>query len=305
MKAIITVGISASGKSTFAANWIKSGSNRIDINRDEIRKFIIEEEDKNYPFTWAKWNFKREKEVNGHVSKLLDRAQLNLLDIIISDTNLNNDRRINLTKLLESYGFEVEVMDFPIDIETAWKRDAARANGVGHSVIANQYEQWLQYTGQKNPDRYTEHKDIFTANPEELPSCILVDIDGTLAHMNSKRGAFEWSKVELDDVDVVVRDMVNLYANDKIVIVLSGRDGCCHTETSKWLIDNNVKYDRLIMRAPNDMRKDTIVKEEIFWRDIVDNYNVELVIDDRPSVCRMWRNIGLKVFQVGNPHIEF
>lgn len=23
------------------------------------------------------------------------------------------------------------------------------------------------------------------------------------------------------------------------------------------------------------------------------------------SVCRMWRELGLKVFQVGNPHIEF
>ncbi len=53
------------------------------------------------------------------------------------------------------------------------------------------------------------------------------------------------------------------------------------------------------------MRKDTIVKEEIFWRDIADNYNVQFVIDDRPSVARMWRELGLKVFQVGDPHIEF
>jgi hypothetical protein len=29
------------------------------------------------------------------------------------------------------------------------------------------------------------------------------------------------------------------------------------------------------------------------------------VIDDRPKVCRMWRSLGLSVFQVGNPDYEF
>ena len=34
-------------------------------------------------------------------------------------------------------------------------------------------------------------------------------------------------------------------------------------------------------------------------------YNVLGVFDDRPSVARAWRAAGLKVFQVGDPHIEF
>lgn len=53
------------------------------------------------------------------------------------------------------------------------------------------------------------------------------------------------------------------------------------------------------------MRKDTIIKEELFWKPIADNYNVQFVLDDRLSVCRMWRDLGIKVLQVGNPHIEF
>ena len=34
-------------------------------------------------------------------------------------------------------------------------------------------------------------------------------------------------------------------------------------------------------------------------------YNVEFVVDDRPSVCRQWHDMGLKVLRVGNPYIEF
>lgn len=57
----------------------------------------------------------------------------------------------------------------------------------------------------------------------------------------------------------------------------------------------------LLMRATDDKRKDTYVKKEIWDRDIVGKYNVVCVIDDRPSVCRMWRyEIGLPVFQVND-----
>jgi len=57
----------------------------------------------------------------------------------------------------------------------------------------------------------------------------------------------------------------------------------------------------LIMRVTDDKRKDTLVKHEIFEKYIKDKYNVLCVIDDRPSVCRMWRyEIGLPVFQVND-----
>jgi hypothetical protein len=60
------------------------------------------------------------------------------------------------------------------------------------------------------------------------------------------------------------------------------------------------------MRKAGDGRKDTIVKKEMFLELVHPNYNVEFIVDDRPSVCRMWREeIGLKVLQVGDPHIEF
>lgn len=295
-KAIVTIGISASGKSTFAKLWVAAESlNRVEINRDWFRKSLVEAD--GGEFTWDKWNWKREKEVTKLVNFAIhEAAGFEQVDVIISDTNLNEDNRSHLIELLESYGYDVEIKEFPVSLEEAWKRDAARKNGVGHAVIAKQYGQWLAYKGRK------------TYEPKKnLPKCILVDVDGTLAHMNGKRGAFEWDKVWVDEPDEAVIAVVNSiqqYTGFKIVI-LSGRDGCCREMTGDWLLEQGIGHHALIMRAPNDMRKDTIVKEEIFWRDIADNYNVQFVIDDRPSVVRMWQEIGLKTFAVGNQHIEF
>jgi hypothetical protein len=125
--------------------------------------------------------------------------------------------------------------------------------------------------------------------------------------MDGKRGAFEWSRVGEDSVDNSVKLVVDLIsANTGIkVILLSGRDGVCKPETIQWLEDNGIWYWELHMRTPNDQRKDTIVKEEMFWGFIANNYNVQFVIDDRPAVCRMWRELGLKTFQAGDPHVEF
>ena len=314
-KAIITIGISASGKSTFADAWVKEKYGcRIEVNRDQIRALFVEAVQNRGPFTWAKWNWKDEKEVSAQASKLLERAVNANLDVICSDTNLNPVHRNKLIEVLQTHGYEIEIKEFPIDIETAWKRDAARLNGVGHSVIAKQHEQFIEYMCSKMHYSNTDKPIDFPKNdyPKYIPDvskpkCILVDIDGTLAHMNGKRSAFEWDKVGLDDCDEMVKSVVNAWSSydaDK-VIILSGRDGVCEPETRQWLNDNGIDYNNLIMRKPNDMRKDTIVKEEIFWRDIASNYNVQFVIDDRPCVIRLWQRIGLKTFAVGNQHIEF
>jgi hypothetical protein len=56
----------------------------------------------------------------------------------------------------------------------------------------------------------------------------------------------------------------------------------------------------LYMRKAGDYRSDDIVKEEIFnkyFGDVKDR--VLCVFDDRPRVIRMWRRIGIPVFDCG------
>lgn len=80
------------------------------------------------------------------------------------------------------------------------KRDNLRANGVGQSVIRNQYENYLEYSGFK-----------FYVPDETKPDCIVVDIDGTVAQMHD-RSAFEWDKVENDKPCQFVIDLILAYA---------------------------------------------------------------------------------------------
>lgn len=126
------------------------------------------------------------------------------------------------------------------------------------------------------------------------PTAIIVDIDGTLAH-RTDRSPFDWKRVGEDTLDAVVASIIRQYP---FVILVSGRDEVCRVETIKWLLDNDVKYELLFMRAEGDNRKDAIVKEEIYKTKIEPHYKVEFVLDDRNQVVEMWRRNGLKCLQV-------
>lgn len=304
MKAIICHGISASGKSTFADNWVNQQPlTRHELNRDKIRIHIMNESGK--PFTWKGWNWKHEKQVTELFNTQLHLLATNKYDIIISDTNLNIDRVNLMVTKLQALGYTVEHKYFQITLDEAISRDNARPNGVGLSVIAKQYDEWINLIRSLNevPQDITitelYNQDIYEYN------CIIVDIDGTLAHSHH-RSMYDWDKVHLDTVDEAVKSIVNIYhKTGKTVYIMSGRDSACRQLTLDWLNDNDIYFDCLLMRPKGDMRKDTIVKLELFNQYIRGNFKVDFVIDDRPSVCEQWRELGLKVLQVGNPNIRF
>ncbi len=59
----------------------------------------------------------------------------------------------------------------------------------------------------------------------------------------------------------------------------------------------------LLMRAPGDSRRDSIVKRELYEKHIKGKYNVVAVFDDRPSVIReCWQALGFtdRIFNVGS-----
>lgn len=142
---------------------------------------------------------------------------------------------------------------------------------------------------------------------ESKLDAVIVDIDGTIAHMHN-RGPFDWKHVGEDSFDNFVGGIVtDLHNKGYTIIFLSGRDGICYPQTKMWL-DNHFDFaaTNLLMRDNKDYRKDCIIKEEIFFRDIAPHFNVCAVIDDRPQVVRMWYEIGIpKVVCVGNPFVEF
>ena len=131
----------------------------------------------------------------------------------------------------------------------------------------------------------------------ELPTCILVDIDGTLAQRGS-RDPYDFEKCGQDIIRAQVRYVSNLVKRDGqiSVIILTGREEKWRTIVEKWLADNEVEYDILLMRALDDHRPDYVIKREIFDAKIRDKYRVFFIMDDRKQVKRMWVRMGLFVF---------
>jgi hypothetical protein len=293
MKATICVGVSASGKTT----WAKEQENSIIISRDDIRKKILMDElhrELEPGELWKMWKFKREPEVNIIQDMEFKAASELNMNVIVADTNLNKDFNQNLETRLKALDYEIEYKLFPVDLVTAWNRDKERADSVGYDIIYRQYQQWLKFIDRK----------IYTPNIHK-PSTIIVDVDGTLAHMTD-RGAFDWLKVGQDTLDPAVYYLVlGFYQQGFEIIILSGRDSICREETIQWLNRKSVPFNHLYMRREGDRRKDSVVKEELFWEYIADDNNVIAVVDDRPQVTRLWRELGLKVFDVGDPYKEF
>lgn len=292
MKAIITVGVSASGKSTWAREWYgEDPVNRSIICRDDTRINLVARAGRT--FSWAKWKWSREQEVSEIQERLVQAAANAHLDICIADTNLNVQCLAQLQARLTNLGYEVETKYFQVSYGDAVKRDTARPNPVGAIIIGKQFAV------------LRKHQTPYHGGAG-LPTAVLCDIDGTLAHMNGKRGPFEWDKVDLDDVDNEVKTILDtFYDSGDTIILLSGRDGVSTLPTHRWLDKKHVDYHHLFMRAEGDMRSDAIVKRELFEAHIAGKYNVRMVLDDRPKVCRMWRDLGLKVLQFGDPHVEF
>ncbi|WEM34451.1 polynucleotide kinase [Xanthomonas phage X1] len=295
MKATLTIGVSASGKTT----WALSQPGEV-LSRDNYRWSIMEE--KGISPSWTNWKWKWENLVTERVDADLALCAAQGKDIIIADTNLNENVRGAMAAKLEALGYTVEYKFFDVTWDEAVRRDNERAHGVGYSVLQKQHQQFLD-----------NHVGRLAADADKgTRKAAIVDIDGTVALMEGVRGPFEWHKVHLDKPHTPIIDMVKgLMAAGYFILFTSGRSDECFDLTENWLQsvfapDGYWHGDcRLLMREASDQRKDTIVKEEIYMRHIHYNYDVQIVLDDRPSVCRMWRDLGLNVVQVGNPYIEF
>lgn len=130
-------------------------------------------------------------------------------------------------------------------------------------------------------------------------SGVIVDLDGTLAHMRD-RGPFDYERAGEDEVDEVVRELVVKAAQDHTIVIVSGRMDTCYDLTASWLERHEVPFDDLLLRASGDYRPDEVVKREIFEQKIAPRLAIRYVLDDRDKVVRMWRALGLKCLQVAD-----
>lgn len=306
---IILRGLPASGKSTWAKELIKTNPNKYKrINKDLLRLMI----------DCGNFSSINEK----FILKIRDRLIIEYLDegfdVIVDDTNLAGKHIIRIKQLVGRKANVIINDSFlEVPLEECIKRDMNRENSVGIKVIKNMYETYIEKISRNSVGKIFKIKDEHSNSPEynpDLPDCIIVDIDGTVAIHNG-RSPYDFKKCDTDLPNLPIIDLIKYYdagiefyqergEDDKStkIIFMSGREDSVYKMTLEWLNKNviTVLDDMLFMRKTGDYRKDVIVKKEIYEEHIKGKYNVRFVLDDRSSVVRGWRLLGLTCLQVAD-----
>jgi predicted kinase len=289
---LITRGLPASGKTTFARK-LQPGVVR--VNRDDLRRMLHGQR------LFTQWAEGQVTHAQRATVEALLRARA---DVIVDDTNLRNKTVREWAELAARFSATFEVHDFTdVPLDECLRRDADRPadERVGEEPIRRMHERYLAGKNLPLPVPYVDvgGPGVVYSPPADVPEVVLVDIDGTVALMNG-RSPYDMTRVGEDLPNPAVIAAVRaMHAAGYGIVFCSGRDDSCRAETQAWLeLHVDVPYLGLFMRAEGDSRKDSIVKREIFDDEIRDRWRVVGVFDDRQQVVRMWRALGLTVFQV-------
>lgn len=139
----------------------------------------------------------------------------------------------------------------------------------------------------------------------------IFDIDGTLADISHRLHFIQtapanWDKffaacVDDAPINEVIATAQLLKRSGAYILLLSGRSEVVRIETIQWLARHFVPWNCIYMRAQGDHRQDNIVKEELLNQALSDWHSVGTIIgvfEDRKQVVDMYRQRGLRVFQV-------
>lgn len=131
----------------------------------------------------------------------------------------------------------------------------------------------------------------------------IFDIDGTLSEKSPNRNPFE---VERCLTDKLIEGTYTIYEALKqdgyYIIILTGRNEVFKEVTETWLEMHDIEYDELFMRPQFCEDYDGQFKADTYLHQIEPNYEVLSVFEDKPSVVKALREIGLHVCQVADGH---
>lgn len=139
---------------------------------------------------------------------------------------------------------------------------------------------------------------------------VIVDYDGTLSdgthrlnllptvdlHLTESWREFNSAAVNDTPFSSTIAVVNSLWVAGHEIIILTGRSDEVEAESHKWLKDNCVRYDYMIMRRATDNRKDTVIKEEVLRA--IGLENIVCAFDDSPSVIKHFRSLGITTFAV-------
>lgn len=314
IKVEMLVGIPGSGKSTYAKQIVsKDPSNWVRVNNDDLRAMM----------NGSVWSADYEKMVTDARNYLIRDALKRGKNVIIDNLNLNRRHFDDVCKIAKSVNTDVQVYEkaFYIELEEAMERNAKREGAA--RVPDDVMKKWWKESGKTQFKFYKPRVEIYKGHmgnsqtveapawDDSLATAVLCDLDGTLALIHG-RSPYDASNCDVKDLPnwPVIETILAHYKMGRKIIFCSGREDKYRPETIRFIEKyclispvlssgpaHPIQY-QLFMRKSDDMRKDSIIKEEIYADNIEGQYNVLCVLDDRNQVVDFWRSKGLTCFQV-------
>lgn len=288
-KVTILRGVPGCGKSTWA--HAQAGKPAI-VSRDDLRVAIWGSCDQDY-YKDASLKAK-EAVITDAQNSAVEAALRNGRDVIIDNTNIEWRFVKDFAKIAAKHGATVDVKVFDVPLATALKQNLHRTRTVPEEVIRKMHS---AFQSNKHMVLEPEVGPVAYNGTPGKPKAFMYDLDGTVFHMNDKRGPYDIN-VLVDDVDETIADIIVYLADGFIPIAMSGRKTVTRVDTIEALNLHGIPFDHLFMRADGDDRKDSIIKAELFDMFVRDHFDVQFVLDDRRQVVEMWRAMGIKCLQV-------
>ena len=279
-KIIVLRGLPASGKTTWAKDYISRNPGVVRVNKDDLRATLHNNQ----------WSEDNERLILDIRNAIIINSLINLRDVLVDDTNFAEKHITTIQNIAENYDAGFEVKDFDVPLEVCLDRNRKRDSNVPDKVIVEMYEKYVLPKKEKVVQALGKTK------------AVIVDLDGTLALHN--RDAFNTAECDTDVPNLAVLNTIKALSKFGYkLIFLTGREDCFREKTDRWLkqvcnVDVFAPWYLLYMRPTGDNRKDSLVKEAILRNEILPNYYVEFALDDRQQVVDHLREMGLTVFQV-------
>ena len=136
---------------------------------------------------------------------------------------------------------------------------------------------------------------------------IIIDLDGTLTDVSHRVHHVQKEPKDKKSFNSLIGgDGLNSWCYELLeamrergykIIFITGRPDKYRKETVDWLEQKQIVYDELYMRPRHAGVPDSLVKKKIYEEFIRDRMEIAFVVEDRLSVVRMWRKIGLVCLQ--------
>ena len=296
---IMTHGLPASGKSTWAKDFLSKHTDYVRINRDDLRNMFADKKTHHIE--------KFENFITDMQCRLITGCLVRGNNLIIDDTNLSYKTVQTIGNTISQYCNDYNTVVrstskvFDVDSDECIARDKKRERPVGADVIHKLSKDLSACKKHGMFDQLINTIQPIIGTPETSNTqCVICDLDGTLA-LVTDRNVYDTANCERDLLNEPLWNcIIALVEFGYKLLIVTGRSDAYKKQTESWLKANNITYDGLYMRKQGDSRKDAVVKSEIYVNQIAPNYYAYIVFDDRNQVVNMWRNMGLTCFQV-NP----